>query len=173
VRQAACWQVIVLALGFAGCTRQAPAPAVKPAVGFESIRLSRSACHGRCPVYSVEIGKDGKGRFAGEEYVKAKGAHDLQLRRDDIALLSAVLQRTAFWTLKDSYQSEADGCTSVFTDMPYITISVTSEGKTRSVTLYQGCDGAAIPSDALGWLANTIDYLANTRPLVDDPDLYK
>jgi hypothetical protein len=124
-------------------------------------------------VYEVEIGRDGQGRFIGEEFVKAKGAHKISLHQDDLALLTAALERTRFLSLKDSYQSEHDGCTTVFTDNSSLTISVVHAGKTKSVNFYQGCQGAAIPADALNWLADTIDYLANTRPLVYDPQAYQ
>jgi hypothetical protein len=124
-------------------------------------------------VYHIEIHRDGKAVFTGEQYVKAEGVRELQLRPEDVALLDTVVQRVGFWSLKDSYQDEKDGCATVFTDMASLSIQVVSGGKSKAVTLYQGCDGKTIPSDALGWLASTIDYLANTRPLVADPDTFK
>jgi hypothetical protein len=167
------WHFAVLALSVGGCGRQpaAPVPAPVPVQApiFDSIRLDRSACFGNCPVYHIEIHKDGKATFTGEEHVKAQGVREMQLRQDDVALLATVVQRMGFWTLKSSYQDEKDGCATTFTDQASLSIQVVSSGKTKAVTLYQGCLGAAIPSDALGWLADTIDYVANTRPLLADP----
>jgi hypothetical protein len=175
MRQAGRWQIVLASLVLAGCSRQAPAPAAaaKPGPGFDSISLARGACYRRCPVYHIEIDSSGKATFTGEEWVNVKGVRVLHLSQDDIALLSAALRRTAFWTLKDRYLDERDGCTAVMTDFPSLSIRVVSGGKTKSVMLYQGCQGPAIPSDALGWLANTIDFVADTRPLAFDPDLYK
>jgi hypothetical protein len=164
--------LFVLALALAGCGRQAatPAPLARPAPGFDSIGLARSACYWRCPVYHIEIDKNGNATFTGEEHVKVKGVRALQLRQEDIALLNSAVQRIGFWSLKESYQEEKDGCATLFTDQADLTIQVVSGGKTKTITLYQGCLGPAIPSDGLNWLANTIDYVANTRTLRADPD---
>jgi hypothetical protein len=161
----------MLLLSLAGCTRQAevPPPPAKPAPAFDTIRLERTACYGECPVYEIVLGRDGKGSFTGREHVKAKGAHEIHLGQDDVALLSAVLNRSGISSLKTSYQSEADGCTTVFTDQPSLSISVASGGKTRTVTLYHGCRGPAIPTEPLNWLADTIDFVANSRPLINGP----
>jgi hypothetical protein len=112
--------------------------------------------YGECPVYEIVLGRDGKGSFT-------------HLGQDDVALLSAVLNRSGISSLKTSYQSEADGCTTVFTDQPSLSISVASGGKTRTVTLYHGCRGPAIPTEPLNWLADTIDFVANSRPLINGP----
>jgi hypothetical protein len=45
------------------------------------------------------------------------------------------------------------------TDMPSFAISVVSGGKTKRVTLYEGCLGNNIPSEQLRWLTQTIDYV--------------
>jgi hypothetical protein len=174
-------QLVVLALALAGCGRQAPSPAPAPAPavapktvpGFDSIRLARTACFGHCPVYQIEIRKSGKATFTGEEFVTAKGVRELQLREDDVVLLAVALKRTAFWSLKDRYFEKEDGCGPLMTDMPSFSIQVVRDGKSKTVNLYEGCQGAAVPSEALNWMANTIDYVANTRPLIADPEPFK
>jgi hypothetical protein len=169
------WLSALLALNIGGCGRQpaappphAPAP-VKAAEGFDTLRLERDPCFGSCPVYAVEIGKDGKGSFIGREHVKTKGVHEIHLVSADIALIASVLERSGFWSLKEHYQSKEDGCEAVWTDQSGLSISAVRHGKTKTVAFYHGCRGPAIPADALNWLADTIDYLANTRPLVFDP----
>jgi hypothetical protein len=119
-------------------------------------------------VYTVEIGRDGKGAYVGEEWVKAKGRHSVQVAQTDTALLSAVLERSGFWRLKDHYQSKEDGCEEMWTDHPSLQITVSRRGQTKTVDYYHGCRGKEIPAATLNWLADSIDYLANTRPLVFD-----
>lgn len=173
------WLAVLLALSLSGCGRQAvmpPSQSVAPAVaveGFDMIRLERHACFETCPVYAVELGRDGMGSFVGKEHVRTKGPHRIQLDAADIALMSSVLNRSGFWSLKERYESKKDGCEAVWTDQSGLSISVVRHGKTRTVTFYHGCRGPAIPADALNWLADTIDYLANTRPLVFDPNADK
>jgi hypothetical protein len=164
----ACFGIFVLTMS--GCTRHAdtPAPAAKPAIAFDTLRLERTACFGDCPVYQLEIGHDGKGKFTGIEHVKAMGAHEVQLKQDDLALLSAVLNRSGFSSWKTSYFSTEDGCETMFTDQTFVKIGVTREGKTKTVSLYHGCHGPAIPTEAVDWLADTIDFVANTRALKGD-----
>jgi len=175
VKHQVCWLPALLALTLAGCGRQpgtapsqVPAP-VTAAEGFDAIRLERDACFETCPVYAVEIGRDGKGSFIGKEHVAAKGPHEIRLAAADIALLSSVLARSGFWSLKDRYASKEDGCEAVWTDQSGLSISVVRQGKTKTVAFYHGCRGPAIPAGALNWLADTIDFLGNTRPLVFDP----
>ena len=171
------WLGPLLALILTACGRQpgvppsqasAEAPA-NAAEGFDMIRLERDACYGTCPVYAVEIRRDGKGSFIGKEHVKAKGPHEIRLVSADIALMSSVLDRSGFWSLNDHYQSKEDGCEAMWTDQSGLSISVVRQGKTKTVAFYHGCRGPAIPAEALNWLADTVDYLANTRPLVFDP----
>lgn len=174
MKQSSLRALAVLSLALAGCGRQAAPPTATPAMkassGFDTIRLARTACFGQCPVYEVEIGKDGQGKFVGEAFVKAKGIHEVRLDQRDLALLADIVDRAGFWKLQESYHSEKDGCAEMATDQPSLSISVVSAGKTKTVDFYHGCRGAAVPVDALNWLAGTIDFLAQTRPLVHDPD---
>ncbi|MCS0589178.1 DUF6438 domain-containing protein [Massilia norwichensis] len=171
----ALWLSALLALTLAGCRREPGAPPSQPpapaqvAVGFDTLRLERNACYGSCPVYAVEIGRDGKGSFIGKEHVKANGTHPIRLAPADIALLSSVLTRSGFWSLKDHYVSKEDGCEALWTDQSGLSIRVVDQEKNKTVALYHGCRGPTIPAEALNWLADTIDLLANTRPLVFDP----
>jgi len=45
-------------------------------------------------------------------------------------------------------------------------ISVTKGGKTQNVSLDVGCHGPTVPTEELEWLSNTIDFMAQTAPLV-------
>jgi hypothetical protein len=164
----ACLAIFMLTAS--GCTRRAdpPPPVAEPAMAFDSIRLERTACFGDCPVYQLEIDHEGKGKFTGVEHVKAMGAHEVQLKQDDVALLSAVLNRSGFSSWKTSYFSTEDGCETKLTDQTFVTIGLTREGKTKTVSLYHGCHGPAIPTEAVDWLADTIDFVASTRALKGD-----
>jgi hypothetical protein len=171
---------VLLALTLIGCGRQLPPsasaqplPSLETAEAFDTIRLARTACFGHCPVYSVEIGRNGKGTYVGEEWVKAKGKQSIQVAQVDTALLSAVLARSGFWRLKDHYQSKEDGCEEMWTDQPSLSITVSRKRQAKTVDYYHGCRGKDIPAATLNWLADSIDYLVNTRPLVFDPNADK
>ncbi|MFC5546981.1 DUF6438 domain-containing protein [Massilia aerilata] len=172
MKQAAIASLAMLALTVSGCARHPDAPPAakdtkdtKAIQGFDAIHLERTACFGECPVYQLDIARDGSGSFTGKEFVKAKGVREVRLSPGDVALMSAVLERSGFASWKASYLSAEDGCTTMYTDNPSVTISVTKGGKTKTVMLYQGCSGPAVPTEAVDWLANTIDFLANIRAL--------
>jgi len=46
------------------------------------------------------------------------------------------------------------------------TIRLPRTGEKTKTVDYYGCRGRDIPEAALNWLADSVDYLANTRPLV-------
>lgn len=165
--QASRWHLALLTLLLSGCTRQATPPAVsRSAPAFDTIRFERTACFGECPVYAIEIGRNGQGKFIGKEFVAEKGAHDVHLSQEDVALLSSALQHVAFWSFKESYWSAENGCSTTYTDQPGLSISVVRAGMSKTVEYNYGCRGAAVPSEALDWLADTIDYLAHARQFV-------
>jgi hypothetical protein len=161
------WAVLPIAL--AACSTHGPnCDNVKPAYAqFDVISMRRTACYGTCPVYGVEISADGTFTYKGDEFVKVKGVRQGTLAQEDIALLSSALRHARFDRMRATYQSAADGCKDLATDLPSFSISVTTSGKTRKVSFYTGCQGPSIPAEDLHWLAHTVDALAHTAQFVN------
>ena len=133
---------------------------------FESVVLQRTACFGQCPVYSVEIHANGQVKYSGEEFVSVKGISHSSIPHANVELLAAALRHVKFAQMHEKYQFEADGCVNMPTDLPSLSISVTKAGRTQNVSFYTGCQGPTVPAEALEWLSNTIDFMAQTAPLI-------
>jgi len=138
---------------------------------FDVVTLQRTACYGQCPIYSVEVRSNGEVKYVGEEFVKVKGARQTSMPVANIELLAAAVRHVRFEQMQEKYQFEQDGCVSLPTDHPSISISVTTAGVKKTVVFYTGCHGPNVPAEDLMWLANTIDVMARTGPLINQwPD---
>jgi hypothetical protein len=135
-------------------------------VEFDSVVLRRTACFGQCPVYTVEISATGQVKYIGEEFVSVKGIRHGSIPQANVELLAAALRHVKFAQMNEKYQFETDGCINMPTDLPSLSISVTRSGKTHNVHFYTGCQGPTVPTEELEWLANTIDFMARTAPLI-------
>lgn len=106
---------------------------------FAQITYSRTGCFGTCPVYKLTISADGTVQYEGEKYVKVKGKAITKLSPQQLQQLMAAIDTTQYFSLRDSYQTEADGCPITATDCPTVRTSVTVNGQVKSITHYLGC----------------------------------
>jgi hypothetical protein len=108
-----------------------------------AITLSTSACFGFCPEYDVTIDQSGSVAFDGRNNTKQEGKASKQVPAADAAAVYDALVAADYWSLRDSYRNDADGCRSVVTDAPTYTWTVTAEGKpSKMIADYLGCKGA-------------------------------
>src|SRR2546421_127822 len=60
-----------------GCDKGAPPrpPAPPPTANPHALllRLGRTVCYGTCPAYEIEVFRDGRVDYRGDDYVKTKG----------------------------------------------------------------------------------------------------
>ena len=162
-----------------GCTSQdKPADAVAttpppaslaahadPSPEISAIRLQRSGCFGACPIYEVELAADGQVKYVGDKFVDQAGFHTSKIHPSEFDALADKIRAIHFFSLKDRYRFEPDGCTSWATDQPTATIVVTANGKEKMVSYYYGCRGLAI-GPQLKALAQTIDTVGGTSQWV-------
>lgn len=162
------WLATAAALLLSGCSDSVPPwqRAPWPVDGFEVVYLARSACHGTCPVYEVEVFADGRVRYTGEEHVQATGLHETRLSSRAVNELAAAVHAARFDTLGASYQDADDGCRDLFTDAPSLTIAVKRGGRTAHVNYYTGCSGPGVPSAQIRALADTIDRIAGVQAFI-------
>jgi hypothetical protein len=159
----------ILVLSVAACSSgDSEHPKLAPiSTQFDTVTLQRTACYGQCPIYAVEIRNNGQVKYVGEEFVKVVGVRQANVPTANIELLAAAVRHVRFEQMQGKYQSEKDGCVSLATDHPSISISVTTAGIEKAVVFYVGCHGPNVPAAELEWLANTIDVMAHTSPLVN------
>lgn len=140
---------------------QVVAPDKRP--DFDAVQLKRTACHGTCPVYAVEVLPDGSVHYKGEEHVQVAGERHAKMNATRLSLLSLAIEHADFQDMRASYGKGTEGCASYRTDMSTLEITVRRGGIGKSVSYYLGCDGPEAPLKKLAWLGQTIDEMANTR----------
>jgi len=117
------------------------------------IGLQRTACFGRCPVYTVEIGADGTVRFKGRAFVALTGRHEAKIPVAAVrGLYDAFAKADFFWTF-DKY-------TSRITDQPTTIVTLSYDGRTKQVSDYKGTS-VGMPVE-ITELENAIDAAADT-----------
>lgn len=132
------------------------------------IRLARGACFGFCPVYTVTITDEGAVRYEGRNHVDAVGVRTATIPAADVARLVARFDEVGFDRLQDAYRSQA-------TDLPTFTVSITRNGRTKTVVDYGGVS-AGLPravrdlEDEIDRVAGTAQWvLRNGQPVRDRP----
>lgn len=118
------------------------------------ITLERTACFGRCPVYSVTLYEDGRVVYDGKNDVEVTGRQEINIGAEAFAELMQVIEDAGYFEWDDEYLRMT------VTDHPYVMTSVTRGGETKAIQHYTG-DGSA-PLE-LSFVENWIDWAAGTQ----------
>ena len=123
------------------------------------IRLQRTSCLGRCPVYTVTIDAHGAVTYDGEKHVRAVGRSTTRIAPASVAKLLATVERMQFFDLQDAYTAikNPDGTVWVVSDLPTTIITVTVNGRTKRVESYVGAP------ESVADLQRQIDETAGTK----------
>jgi hypothetical protein len=124
--------------------------------------------------YIVSIGSDGAvtfkrfaSPFVDKSDWRAQASEPIkaQIPVEKVALLVGEFERIKFFSLKDRYAKEEDGCPSVWTDQGAAVVSIAINGKTKTINHYHGCgrgvSGTAYPPE-LTALEDKIDEVIGT-----------
>jgi len=118
---------LIAAIALASC-----APVEAPAQeGPVQISLTRTVCYGFCPAYTVTISSEGDVRYEGRQFVNAVGERTSSIPRADVEALVARFDAIGFDQLQDEYRGE-------MTDLPTTTVSLTRNGRTKTLVDYGG-----------------------------------
>jgi hypothetical protein len=154
-----------------GACAPVDAPADEGGVVKESvvISMSRTACFGFCPVYTVSITGAGEVTYVGRQFVNVVGEQHGAASRADVSELLAHFDAVGFERLRDEYRAQV-------TDLPTTTIVLQRGGRRKSVLDYGGV-GAGMP-ETVRDLQVEIDRVAGTarwvlrdgQPVRDRPE---
>lgn len=97
------------------------------------ITLTRGPCYGTCPAYQVEIHGDGSVVYTGSYHVAVKGRQSDRISPQAVSQIFTEFQKADFFSLRDKYVMPV-------TDNPTYVISISFDGKTKSVTDYVGAE---------------------------------
>jgi hypothetical protein len=95
------------------------------------IKLERTACYGRCPVYVVSIDAKGNVTYDGTRFVKVAGRQTDRVPASRVAALVETVDRIRFFDLDDKYRQ-------LITDLPTTFVTVTRDGRTKRIEDYFG-----------------------------------
>ena len=94
---------------------------IKTKVENTLVKIRKTACFGKCPVYEFTIFKDGSALFDGLQHVSKTGKQTFNLTKEEFLKLNSLLSKTSFSEYKDSYNNPR------VTDLP--SVYVTYQGK--------------------------------------------
>ena len=121
------------------------------------IRLTRGACFGFCPVYTVTVSGAGEVHYTGRNFVNVVGETTTTIPAADVARLVARFDEIGFDNLRDAYRGE-------MTDLPTYTLSITRNGRTKTVVDYGGVE-VGMPREVRD-LQREVDNVAGTAQWV-------
>jgi hypothetical protein len=131
------------------------------------ISLQRTGCHGVCPIYTVTIMADGTVTFIGEANVKEAGLSQSSISEEGLRTLIGEFEKINFFGYEDDYGFENKDCEFLFMDAPSAITTFTSQGKTKQIKHYYGCEGFSGEAE-LTTLETMIDEVANTAQWVEE-----
>jgi hypothetical protein len=155
---------LLLSFGLLGCAPH-PAPPAQPesTATIESatpvIKLERTPCFGRCPVYRVAISASGRVSFVGKNFVAQQGEASGQTPKERLDSLLGEIEQQGFFEFADRYVAGAPACGPYATDAPSAITEVTHAGRHKRIEHDYGCSEAP---PALGVLERRIDEVAGT-----------
>ncbi|MGQ0762680.1 MAG: DUF6438 domain-containing protein [Acidobacteriota bacterium] len=130
---------------------------------------------GDAPEYNLTIKADGMVTFKRTRSVfvpasdpRARDSEPVQSKvsSEIVTALVAAFERANFFSLKERYEKNEDGCPGgVWTDAPAAELSITLNGKSKTIFHYYGCldqNRHPYPTELFA-LASTIDELVNTK----------
>jgi hypothetical protein len=135
------------------------------------ITLQVTTCHRGCSPFTVAINADGTVVFEGSKYVydsqtgketsQPLGTHTTKISREQLEQLVSEFDRIDYFNLKDKYTDQKD-CPSYGTDAPTVITSLKTNGRSKSISRYGGCNGTDELRD-LSALEEKISEIANTK----------
>ena len=136
-----------------------------PAAGDEAgdtaivVALRRGECFGSCAAYEATITRGGTVRIEGRGRSAARAPWRATVPRDSVGALLAAFARSGFLALRERYVPGEPGCDRAATDHPSATLTVTLDGRAKTIEHYHGCFDAPPELTAL---ENRVDSLAQT-----------
>jgi Domain of unknown function (DUF6438) len=119
--------------------------------------LERTECYGPCPDYRLTINGDGSVVYEGRNFVKVTGRQTTTISQERMRQLVSEFEKANFFSLADSYEQIT------VLDNPTVIMSITIDGKSKTVRHYHGDKTAP---KILTDLENKIDEIANSNQWV-------
>lgn len=97
------------------------------------LELTRTACFGQCPAYSLSVNAEGVVEWQGELFVERKGKYAGKVSRSAVSSLYKRIQQSGFQQMKDNYDNPG------ISDLPSTIIALEADGKRKKVVCRYDC----------------------------------
>ncbi len=134
---------------------------VSEQASYDSISLTRTACFGFCPAYTVTMYNDGKVVWEGHMNVEKKGLDSAYLDEQVFIELQQAFEDADFLSFNDDYRDMN------MTDCPSAILEITDGKLGKSVNRYT-CDRNA--PEVLEDLENLVDSLSGAKAWIGNPE---
>ncbi len=91
------------------------------------LTLSKTACFGTCPVFTLKIYSNGLAVLDGKKNLKHIGLSEMMLDSDHLSALMKTCDDAQLFSLNDSYQERV-------MDLPTTTLTYTHDGETKKIS---------------------------------------
>lgn len=128
--------IALLAAGLlAGCATTSTT-ATQPSAP-QSVEFAVTPCFGSCPVFSITLFSDGKGRYEGQRFVAQKGVHEFQATPEQV---QAFFDRLRPFRPQGAVRYDIGHCpVPASTDSPSVDVLWRSAASEDSLHWYRGC----------------------------------
>jgi hypothetical protein len=117
------------------------------------ITMTRTACFGTCPVYTVTMRADGSVSYEGTSHVRVTGKHAWTIEPIAVLTLARDIEKAGFFDMKDVY-------TAPVTDLPTTTVTLAMGARSKTIKDYHGAPAALKEIEA------QIDKVSGALPYV-------
>jgi TonB family protein len=124
------------------------------------IKIERTPCYGRCPVYSLEIMSNGKIKYEGKRNVDKMGVYNYKVSPQKVKSLFAFIEKNKISSLKNKYEQVA-------TDLPRLHMAFIIAKKTKKI------QNAEAGPKYLEEIANRVDAVWNELNIDRSPIPYE
>ncbi len=125
--------LIISCIALTACSASIPSVQSTPTDPVLFVSFERGWCLGTCPVYGLTIQADGIVEYQGINFVKVEGKRSSKITFNQIKELVTAINEADFFSLQDHYAILA-------TDLPSITLTITLNGRTKSIFHYGSLD---------------------------------
>jgi hypothetical protein len=146
-----------------------------------SLKMERSGCYGRCPIYDLTIQPNGKIIFEGKFWTKVKGTAEDKLTEEQLKQLTAEIEKANFFSLDNAYNYDSKNCPEIATDSPGVNLTIKLNGKEKTIDHYHGCSEKKSANQNKDWaetvfpqqlfkLENKIDEIIETKRWIGEQE---
>ena len=135
-------------------------PGATAADTVPAVTLSRGACHGTCPMYTLRLFDDGRTVFTGERFVRVTGSDTAHVSRDAVDALRRAFTARRFEALPSAIERGTALCGAYAADLPTVHLGLRQADSIHTVRFDGGCMDHPRWLDSLATMVDSVAGIA-------------